>query len=539
MEVSSHALVLGRVDGLAFDVAVFTNLSPDHLDFHGDLEDYFAAKSALFTRRGPARPGLRRRPVGPAAGRPRPRSPIRRTAGRRRRRLAGVRRGGPGPDGSTCRSGARGETAVTLKVPAARGLQRGQRGGRARRAVAAGVAPEVGCRRHRGVCRRPRADGAGPRPDRTDLLAFVDYAHTPDAVARALGARPSGDGPGWWWSSGPAGTGTRTSDRRWAGSRPSWRRCGDHHRRQPPIGGPGRDPGRGPGGRGSVARCARAAGPGPPAMRSGRRVAAASAGDCVLVLGKGHERGQEVAGVVHDFDDRVVLAEALARRALGTHHDRMTLGAIGRDRRLGPTVGVDRGAVVTGADTDSRQVVPGTCSSRSSASEPTGMTMSPRRSRPARWRCWPREVPGPRSWSSRPSRPGSAGSRSAGGFVHMEPLVVAITGSSARPARRISWPAARRRRPDRRPAGSFNTEVGLPTTVLRLQRADPVPGAGEGCARHRPHRPAVPRSRRRGSAWCSASGRLTWVSSARSRRSGRPRARSWRPAGAATAAWQC
>jgi UDP-N-acetylmuramoyl-L-alanyl-D-glutamate--2,6-diaminopimelate ligase len=45
MEVSSHALVLGRVDGLRFDVAVFTNLSRDHLDFHGDMESYFAAKA--------------------------------------------------------------------------------------------------------------------------------------------------------------------------------------------------------------------------------------------------------------------------------------------------------------------------------------------------------------------------------------------------------------------------------------------------------------------------------------------------------------
>jgi UDP-N-acetylmuramoyl-L-alanyl-D-glutamate--2,6-diaminopimelate ligase len=48
MEVSSHALAMGRVAGAAFDVAVFTNLTRDHLDFHRDLEDYFAAKSRLF-----------------------------------------------------------------------------------------------------------------------------------------------------------------------------------------------------------------------------------------------------------------------------------------------------------------------------------------------------------------------------------------------------------------------------------------------------------------------------------------------------------
>ncbi len=48
MEVSSHALVQGRVRGAAFDVAAFTNLTRDHLDFHGDLERYFAAKRQLF-----------------------------------------------------------------------------------------------------------------------------------------------------------------------------------------------------------------------------------------------------------------------------------------------------------------------------------------------------------------------------------------------------------------------------------------------------------------------------------------------------------
>ena len=49
MEVSSHALVLGRADAIRFDVAAFTNLGRDHLDFHGDVESYFEAKASLFT----------------------------------------------------------------------------------------------------------------------------------------------------------------------------------------------------------------------------------------------------------------------------------------------------------------------------------------------------------------------------------------------------------------------------------------------------------------------------------------------------------
>jgi UDP-N-acetylmuramoyl-L-alanyl-D-glutamate--2,6-diaminopimelate ligase len=50
MEVSSHALVQGRVDCAAFDLAVFLNLTRDHLDFHPTMEDYFSAKASLFER---------------------------------------------------------------------------------------------------------------------------------------------------------------------------------------------------------------------------------------------------------------------------------------------------------------------------------------------------------------------------------------------------------------------------------------------------------------------------------------------------------
>ena len=51
MEVSSHALALGRADGVDFAVGAFTNLSQDHLDFHADLDDYFEAKAKLFDGR--------------------------------------------------------------------------------------------------------------------------------------------------------------------------------------------------------------------------------------------------------------------------------------------------------------------------------------------------------------------------------------------------------------------------------------------------------------------------------------------------------
>lgn len=50
MEVSSHGLALGRLRGVEFDVAIFSNLTQDHLDFHGTMEAYGHAKSLLFSQ---------------------------------------------------------------------------------------------------------------------------------------------------------------------------------------------------------------------------------------------------------------------------------------------------------------------------------------------------------------------------------------------------------------------------------------------------------------------------------------------------------
>jgi UDP-N-acetylmuramoyl-L-alanyl-D-glutamate--2,6-diaminopimelate ligase len=58
IEVSSHALALERVTGCRFDVAVFTNLTRDHLDFHGDMESYYRAKKRLFAMRKPGAPAV-------------------------------------------------------------------------------------------------------------------------------------------------------------------------------------------------------------------------------------------------------------------------------------------------------------------------------------------------------------------------------------------------------------------------------------------------------------------------------------------------
>ena len=88
MEVSSHALAQHRADGLRFDAAAFTNLTRDHLDFHGDVEAYFAAKARLFHELLPA---------SGQAGRGR---------GRQRRRCRRRAPGGRGRRDAACASGA-------------------------------------------------------------------------------------------------------------------------------------------------------------------------------------------------------------------------------------------------------------------------------------------------------------------------------------------------------------------------------------------------------------------------------------------------
>ena len=56
MEVSSHAVSFRRVDGVVFDVVGFTNLTQDHLDLHGTMEEYFRTKAELFTPDAPGPP---------------------------------------------------------------------------------------------------------------------------------------------------------------------------------------------------------------------------------------------------------------------------------------------------------------------------------------------------------------------------------------------------------------------------------------------------------------------------------------------------
>jgi UDP-N-acetylmuramoyl-L-alanyl-D-glutamate--2,6-diaminopimelate ligase len=314
MEVSSHALVMGRVDGVVFDLAVFTNLGRDHLDFHADLEEYFAAKASLFTP-GRARSGLvnvddphGRRLVETAD------IPIRTfsTTGRDadwtvsdvELSQSGSTFAVHGPDG--------------VGFPAAVPLPGGFNVANALAAVAA--LHEVGFD-GAAVARGVAAAGGVPgRLERVeegqDFLAVVDYAHKPDAVTAALGAlRPV--------TAGRLVVVIGAGGERDTGKRPLMGEIAarladvvvvtdDNPRAEDPA----------------EIRAALLAGARrvPEADRAelhevaGRReairlaVSLAAPGDTVMVAGKGHETGQEVAGTVYPFDDRQVLREELVHR---------------------------------------------------------------------------------------------------------------------------------------------------------------------------------------------------------------------------------
>ncbi len=306
LEVSSHALVMGRVDGVVFDVAAFVNLGRDHLDFHADIEEYFAAKASLFT---PERARLGLTNVDDPYGRRlleasipmRTFSPSGAAAHWRAVEVElqpeGSRFTVLGPDG------IRFETAVPLTG----GFNVGNALCAVALAAEAGFDPEAvagGIASSGGVPGRLERIDAGQ-----DFLVVVDYAHKPDALQAALAAlRPLTRGR-LILVLGAGGD-------RDAGKRPLMGGIGareadvllvtdDNPRSEDPA----------------LIRAAVLAGTDPAnaeVLEIGdrheaisRAVAMARTGDTVLVAGKGHETGQEIDGVVHPFDDRDVTRTAL------------------------------------------------------------------------------------------------------------------------------------------------------------------------------------------------------------------------------------
>jgi UDP-N-acetylmuramoyl-L-alanyl-D-glutamate--2,6-diaminopimelate ligase len=185
MEASSHALAQGRVDALRFDVAAFTNLSQDHLDFHASMQEYGASKARLFTELSPRVSVvnvddpfgklLAKRAWGEvlSVGRDtaaaiRPISVV--VDGRGIRGGVATPRGPASLDSRLVGEHNLENLLVALGILVALGFEPGVA------AAALGSAPQV-------PGRLERCD-----EDRDDVRVLVDYAHTPDALERVLAA---------------------------------------------------------------------------------------------------------------------------------------------------------------------------------------------------------------------------------------------------------------------------------------------------------------------------------------------------------------
>jgi UDP-N-acetylmuramoyl-L-alanyl-D-glutamate--2,6-diaminopimelate ligase len=314
MEVSSHALALGRVDGMTFDVAAFTNLSQDHLDFHHDMAAYFAAKAELFTPERSHRAvvcvddewGLRL-----AADASVPVVTVGRDPSADWRRIDDADAGARG--GSTRLVDPAGNShdlecaligSVNLSNAALAYVT----------LVVVGVDP---ARARDGIA------ALGSIPGRMESIAagqpyvvLVDYAHTPEAVTSLLAearrlASPAGRVVVVLGCGGDRDRGKRPAMGAAAAAGADVAIfTNDNPRSEDPL---------------EILAAMRA---GVPAgcdvvVEPDRRVAidravgVAKPGDVVVVAGKGHEQGQEIDGAVIPFDDRVVVRESLEAHSSG------------------------------------------------------------------------------------------------------------------------------------------------------------------------------------------------------------------------------
>lgn len=308
MEVSSHALVLGRVDGVVFDVATFLNLGRDHLDFHSDVEEYYAAKASLFTPDRARRALLN---VDDEHGRRLtqeveiPFSTFSAAGAQADWRAVDVE---CGPDGSTFRLLGPDGLDVTTSVPLPGDFNVANALAAVATCAIAGYDPAVVAR---GIAEGPGVPGRLERVDAgQEFTVVVDYAHKPDAVEatlRTLRPLTAGRLVVVLGAGGDRDRGKRSVMGEIAARLADVLVVTDDNPRS-------EDPAAIraallEGARGGVAEV-REVGDRRTAIAEALRLAAP--GDIVLVAGKGHESGQEVAGVVTPFDDRQVVREELA-----------------------------------------------------------------------------------------------------------------------------------------------------------------------------------------------------------------------------------
>ncbi|MFI2639672.1 UDP-N-acetylmuramoyl-L-alanyl-D-glutamate--2,6-diaminopimelate ligase [Streptomyces sp. NPDC018610] len=312
MEVSSHALVLGRVDGCVFDVAVFTNLSPEHMEFHSGMEDYFQAKAQLFT---PERSRLGVVNFDDEYGRRLAREatvPVVTYSAEGHPdadwRAEDVQVGPmdsaftvTGPEGRqiSARSPLPGPFNVANTLAAIVAL------------AAAGLDPQAAAD---GVAAVPGVPGRLERVDEGQpYLAVVDYAHKTDAVESVLRALRKVTKGRVHVVLGCGGDRDRTKRAPMGAAAARLADTAvltsDNPRSEDPL---------------AILATMLEGAASVPAHERGEvllfeeraaaiaaAVARARPGDTVLVAGKGHEQGQDIAGVVRPFDDRQVLREAI------------------------------------------------------------------------------------------------------------------------------------------------------------------------------------------------------------------------------------
>ncbi|TCD48183.1 UDP-N-acetylmuramoyl-L-alanyl-D-glutamate--2,6-diaminopimelate ligase [Chlorobium sp. N1] len=196
MEVSSHALELGRVHGLAFDAAVFTNLTPDHLDFHPSMEAYAEAKRRLFDQLAPGGMGVFN-VDDPKAAFMAARVPEdqRACCSLEAHPFRGMRCGSS--YGALLAGESAGSSRVRLSFPGVAELEAEYRlPGRfnvMNLLEAAAASHALGLSAEAIVSTVPALQGVEGRMERVEGpairgTAIVDYAHTPDALRQALSA---------------------------------------------------------------------------------------------------------------------------------------------------------------------------------------------------------------------------------------------------------------------------------------------------------------------------------------------------------------
>ena len=316
MEASSHGLDQRRLDGVRLAAAGFSNLTRDHLDYHGGMAGYRAAKLRLFgTVLPPGAPA-----VANADMEPETLDALRGIARDRGLRFLTVGEAGqdirllrhtPLPEGQALELDAFGRRAsLTLSLP-----------GRYQAdnlLMALALAVATGLDAERALPLLERLRGVPGRMELAARLAngaavYVDYAHTPDALERLLAALRPHVGPGGrlhvvFGAGGDRDPGKRplmgTASARFAD------RCwvtDDNPRSEDPA---------------AIRAAVLAACPG--GIDAGDRAAAIAAalddlrpGDVLAVAGKGHESGQTIAGVTTPFDDAEVVRRLLGRDRAG------------------------------------------------------------------------------------------------------------------------------------------------------------------------------------------------------------------------------